>query len=219
MPDKTEVRIIRSARRKHVAFRIGADGVVEIIAPENVPELFLHQILSTRPEIIEKLQKNFSNRKQLDFSEGANFLLLGKPYPLHLTHRLRLFDHAFMIPNGSDQEKKSSMITLYRELAKEIIIRKVTFFQSLLHVAAKKININAANTRWGSCSGKKTLSFSWKLIQCPESLVDYVIVHELCHLNVMNHSPAFWKEVATILPDYKIRRAELNAFARNLPCW
>jgi predicted metal-dependent hydrolase len=169
--------------------------------------------------IIEKLKANRISRPHLCFEEKSMFYLLGKQYPLHLTKRLRLFDHAFMIPDGSDTEKKQAIIALYKELAKLIIVPKVRQFQEICQLFPEKININSAETRWGSCSGKKTLSFSWKLLQCPEETVDYVIVHELAHLKEMNHSRAFWNVVKSIMPDYAARRAALNRFARTLPCW
>ena len=219
MPAESVFRIIRSARRKRVAFRQGADGILEVLAPPGVPESFLRQLVERERAVIAKICAAYCRRQQVDFSEGAEFRLLGKSYPLHLTGRLRLFDGAFMIPDGSETEKRTALIALYKELAGIIMARKVAHFAPLCRVEPGKLNINSAATRWGSCSSKKTLSFSWKLIQCPEETVDYVTVHELCHLKEMNHSPRFWAEVAAIIPDYALRRAKLNAFARTLPCW
>lgn len=219
MPASNGFRIIRSARRKRVAFRAGADGTLEVLAPPGVPESFLRQLVERESAAVAKIRAAYCRRQQPELSEGAEFHLLGRNYPLHLTGRLRLFDRAFMIPNGSEAEKRTALISLYKELAGIIMARKVAHFAPLCRVEPGKLNINSAATRWGSCSSKKTVSFSWKLIQCPEEAVDYVTVHELCHLKEMNHSPRFWAEVAAIMPDYALRRAKLNAFARTLPCW
>ena len=146
-------------------------------------------------------------------------MLLGTSYPLHLTRRLRIFDHAFMIPDGTDAEKKTSMITLYRELAQLIIPKRVSIYSKKSGLKPEKIQINSASTRWGSCSGFKTLSFSWKLVQLPLDVIDYVAVHELSHLQEMNHSPAFWTVVGSIMPDYISRRKKLNELSRTLPRW
>ncbi len=193
--------------------------MIEILAPAGTPEKFLHHLFLQESALIEKIRTRVKPRETPDFSDGAEFWLLGKKYPLHLTKRLRLFDHAFMIPEGSEESKRAAMTALYKELARMILKCKVENFAPRCGVVPARININSAATRWGSCSGRKTLSFSWKLIQCPEEAVDYVALHELCHLKEMNHSPRFWAEVAAIMPDYAQRRARLNAFARTLPCW
>jgi predicted metal-dependent hydrolase len=73
-----------------------------------------------------------------------------------------------------------------------------------------KIGITGARTRWGSCSAKGSLNFSWRLIMAPLEIIDYVIIHELVHLRYHNHSRAFWKGVADILPDYRARKAWLT---------
>ena len=111
------------------------------------------------------------------------------------------------------------MITLYRELAIAIIRKRILPFQEAMGETPTKIRISGADTRWGSCSSNRTISFSWKLIQCPVETVDYVIVHELSHLKEMNHSPAFWHLVAEILPDYQKRKRQLNEFSHQLPHW
>ena len=80
----------------------------------------------------------------------------------------------------------------------------------------EKIRITRAQTRWGSCSSRKTLSFSYRLMQYPKECIDYVIIHELCHLRQMNHSQAFWQEVEQIMPDY--RQAEKILKDRKFTC-
>jgi predicted metal-dependent hydrolase len=66
----------------------------------------------------------------------------------------------------------------------------------------EKIRITSAQTRWGSCSPKGTLSFTWRLVMAPLEVIDYVVIHELAHLRVKNHSKTFWAEVESMLPDY-----------------
>ena len=80
-----------------------------------------------------------------------------------------------------------------------------------------RVRISGAETRWGSCSSSGTISFSWKLAQCPIPLIDYVIWHELTHREEMNHSPRFWNRLEAHLPDARRRRSELRRFERILP--
>jgi len=132
---------------------------------------------------------------------------------------LRIFDHAFLIPDGTAETKKAALIRLYRELADTVIRARVEFFQNRCNARPARVHINSASGRWGSCSALRTLSFSWKSIQLPRELVDYIVVHELTHLHEMNHSQAFWRRVAAVMPDYAERRARIRAFSRTLPRW
>lgn len=91
----------------------------------------------------------------------------------------------------------------YKAEAKKIIIPRVAEFAEKYWFKYNNIRITSAQTRWGSCTSKKNLNFTYRLVLAPEKVRDYVIVHELCHLRQMNHSQKFWKEVEAIMPDYK----------------
>lgn len=90
------------------------------------------------------------------------------------------------------------------------VLTKVKKWNENLGFEVKKITVKEQKTCWGSCTRHKHLNFNWKLGLMPDHLVDYVVVHELCHLKHFNHSKKFWDLVATMIPDYKARRKELN---------
>ncbi len=92
-----------------------------------------------------------------------------------------------------------------RKMAKQILPPKVAYYAEIMGLKYGRITITSAKTRFGSCSSKGNLSFSYRLMMYPEAAIDYVVVHELAHLKEMNHSPAFYKVVAKVLPDYKER--------------
>ena len=96
--------------------------------------------------------------------------------------------------------------------AHHLVKQKLTEFNQFYNFSYQKFNIRNQKSRWGSCSGKKVLNFNYKLVYLSEPLVDYLIVHELCHLKEMNHSRRFWAEVARTIPDYAKRRRELHCF-------
>lgn len=100
-----------------------------------------------------------------------------------------------------------------KKKAAAFIKERVSHFARLYDYRYERIFIRNQKTRWGSCSAKRNLNFNFKLFALPQPLADYVIVHELCHLEEMNHSAAFWKLVAKIFPDYRELRKELKAFA------
>ena len=94
--------------------------------------------------------------------------------------------------------------------AKEILPPKVAHYAALLGVEPTGLTVTSARTRFGSCSGKNRLSFSWRLMDYPEEAIDYVVVHELCHIRHHDHSPAFYDLIASVMPDHKARRALLR---------
>lgn len=97
-----------------------------------------------------------------------------------------------------------------REKARRIITERVAYYRQFIQEPVGKIRIKDQKTRWGSCSSKGNLNFNWRLMLMPGELLDYVVVHELCHLKYMNHSPQFWAHVGEILPDYQERRRRLR---------
>lgn len=97
-----------------------------------------------------------------------------------------------------------------REQAREVLTQKTDYYKVLLGVEYQRIRIGDQKTRWGSCSSKGTISYNWHLILMPEQIMDYVVVHELCHLLEMNHSWQFWEKVEKVFPDYRERRRWLR---------
>ena len=104
----------------------------------------------------------------------------------------------------------------YRRQAREKLSQRTAYFARQMGVSYGRITVRAAKTRWGSCSSRGNLNFHWKLALMPPEVLDYVVVHELAHRREMNHSPAFWAEVARILPDYQERRAWLKKFGQEV---
>lgn len=115
----------------------------------------------------------------------------------------------------SDAQKKS-LEERYRELARDYITQRVNYYIAQTGDYYNNLAIRSQKTRWGSCSSKKTLSFNWRLILAPPIILDYVVVHEICHLKYMNHSHLFWDRVFAIMPDYKTRRKWLKDHGTEL---
>ncbi len=104
----------------------------------------------------------------------------------------------------------------YIDAAREYFPKRVAYFHSFTGGAYKRITIRDQKTRWGSCSAKGTLSFNWRLMLAPPAILDYVVVHELCHLTHMDHSAAFWQAVETVYPDYRNARKWLKDHGQEL---
>lgn len=109
----------------------------------------------------------------------------------------------------TNEQKKilidEAITKLYKQLAKDFINERVKYYSKLIGVKYNDVRIKDQKTRWGSCSGKDNLNFNYRLIMAPQNILDYVVVHELCHIIHKNHSNEFWNEVYKYIEDYKDR--------------
>ena len=112
--------------------------------------------------------------------------------------------------------QRTALENRYKEAARSYIPKRVAYYQSMTGGIYHRITIRDQKTRWGSCSSKGTLSFNWRLMLAPPAILDYVVVHELCHLTHMNHSAAFWQAVETVCPDYRNARKWLKEHGNEL---
>ena len=104
----------------------------------------------------------------------------------------------------------------YRDAARTRFEERVAHYLPLTGGQYTSITIRDQKTRWGSCSSRGTLSFNYRLIFAPPVVLDYVVVHELCHLTFMNHSKEFWNKVADLMPDYRKQKKWLNEHGHEL---
>lgn len=99
---------------------------------------------------------------------------------------------------------------LEKRQARQLTRHKLSQWQPIVGVEARSLRIGNQRSRWGSCSSKGTLSFNWRIIELPDDIADYLIVHELAHLIQPNHSDSFWQIVESAIPDYRSRRKALR---------
>ena len=105
-----------------------------------------------------------------------------------------------------DEAQRRALI----QKAKDILPPKIEHYAAIMGVHPTRITITGARTRFGSCSARNALSFSWRLMEYPEEAIDYVVVHELAHIRHHDHSPAFYRFIASVMPDHEQRRALLR---------
>ena len=146
--------------------------------------------------------------KRLPVSEINRFL--GEKSDWIDKHIIRMKERQKESENSSAQPLSPQDIRLLATRARRIIPSRVRFYAQQMGVTYNGITIRMQKTRWGSCSSKGNLNFNCLLMRTPDEIIDYVVVHELCHLKEMNHSARFWAEVEKVLPDYKERRKWLK---------
>ena len=116
------------------------------------------------------------------------------------------------LKNPAEQRARDAKKRMLQKKAKDYLPYRLEYFAKLYGYKYSKVRLSHAGTRWGSCSSTRTISLNIGLMQVPEPLCDYVILHELAHLHHMDHSPAFWSEVASHDPRYKDHRRRLKQF-------
>lgn len=130
-----------------------------------------------------------------------------------LSQNRKMIREKLPIKDPASQRARDAKKKLLTKKAKEYLPYRLEFYAKKYGYKYDKLRLSHANTRWGSCSSNRTISLNIGLMQVPEPLRDYVIIHELAHLNHMDHSPAFWAEVASHDPRYKTHRTKLKAFS------
>ncbi len=210
---------IKSAR-KTISLEINKEGNLIVRAPRLAPQKWIDDFVREKETWIRKRQTQMQERKILpkQFMPGEKFLYLGKKYPLFLTQEKAplIFDEGFYISEMHLPKAKEHFVKWYKIQAKKEIIERVEGFSALADLKFNDIKITSAQRRWGSCSGRNNLNFSWRLIMAPIKVIDYVVAHELAHIAEKNHSKHFWNKVAEICPDYEPQKKWLKEHGHSL---
>jgi predicted metal-dependent hydrolase len=207
------------SKRKTLSLKIKEDGNLEVRVPIGTSKQYIDDFLQSKEKWISKHSKEILKRYNLKQKFKLNFndyvTLRGKATQVvAIEGDIAKYDEeqaTFFIPIiYNSKEIRKIIIELYKLIAKAYIKHRVAFFANKMKVNPTGIRITSAKTRWGSCSGKNTVNFSWKLIMADDDTIDYVVVHELAHIKQHNHSPEFWKIVESIIPDYKEKKKKFN---------
>ena len=214
--------LFQRVRRRSIGFVVGPDGL-EVRAPKWVTLKEVELGLQERGEWVlrkwAELQERQKNIRQIEWCEGASLDYLGKPIHLHLSPqngRSELNEQGQLLlalPHSAEasQIRDAVQAWLMRE-AKMLFEQRLNHFAPLMGVQWRRLSLSNAGSRWGSARIDGAIRLNWRLIHLKPEAIDYVVVHELAHLHEMNHSPAFWKVVADILPDHLERR---KSFAKR----
>jgi predicted metal-dependent hydrolase len=196
---------------------------VEVRAPLKMPKRDIDRFVASKAwwitERLAQSQANTERREAFTLSYGDTVTFRGVKYPVteKAGNRAGFDGESFYLPPDlAPEQAKSVAVQIYRRLAKRHITGRVAHYAEMMNVSPTAVKINGAKTRWGSCSAKKSLNFSWRLVMADDALIDYVVVHELAHIIEMNHSTQFWAIVAGVLPDYKERQKRLKELQHQL---
>lgn len=208
--------------RKNVQFKVGPEGV-RVLAPANLPLGEVDRLVLEKEEwILEALKRTGIiedrrlEKQKESMQPGAPVMIEGKPYRLHLITKgspsARISGDELLVygADGSAELTGEIVQEFLIQLAMERLRDRVRHFGAIIGRSPGRITVRDQKTRWGSCSSRGNLNFNWRLITMPKEALDYVVVHELCHMCEMNHSAAFWALVRKYMPDYEKWRAYLK---------
>mgnify|MGYP002394952523 FL=1 len=207
------VLIRRSARRrKSIGLRVTAAGV-EIQAPATTSQRYLEELIEQKQAWIHAKLASFTPTPPKELCEGELFEVLGTSYPLAWGTPRGLINGHLVTPRARSLH---GLHRWYRDYAQDHVQSRCEYWAARIGVDWSEIRVRTYRARWGSCSVAGVLSFNWRLIQAPPAVVDYVVIHELCHRVHHNHSAAFWSLVEQFDPQWRAHRDWLKAHQTQL---
>lgn len=211
------VEIWRRSRQRHMHLTVRADGCVRVTCNKRRSKREILSFVEQSKDFIEKRVSELKPRRT--FSSGEAFFFFGRALPLQIvwswSPRIRLEarerELEMVAPlSSSIEDRRRALYAFYRRQARLHLQERLSFWSARMDLRPERLAIRGQQTRWGSCSFQRQISLNWKLVAAPESVIDYVIVHELAHLQHMNHSPCFWKLVESFFPDWRAAKKWLR---------
>ena len=205
--------IIRTDRVKSASIDV-EDNLVKVTVPKNLSDERIEELIKGRILWIKQklaLQATAIISKPKEYVDGEAFAYLGRNYRLKCANgteesvKLRSGYLNVTTTNGkrNSEHIKAAIEQWYRTKALSRLVDKNKRYSAILKVEPTSINLKDYKAMWGSCSPKGVVSYNWRIILAPHKIVDYIVVHELCHLIEPNHSSKYWKQVRSVIPEYE----------------
>lgn len=201
-----DIALQRSSRRS-VGLKINADGLT-ITLPVRYPIGELDGVLRRKADwILSKLDEVAARPAHIPLGEGGSVDWLGEPHTVRMGYlRGAITADELHLATADPAAIPLALQKLMRREARGFLAERLALWAGRLGLAYAEFKLTSAGTRWGSCTSGKVIRLHWRLMQAPLPVIDYVAIHELCHLVELNHSPRFWTLVASVCPDWKAKR-------------
>lgn len=210
-------------KRKTLSIEVNLEGKVRVIAPIKLESKRILEVVEKKANWIckkqdELMQRN-SIRKVNKYINGETYLYLGKEYVLELHCSSELKNPKVIIKGNiikicykeiSDDIVKAILELWYRKKTMEIVTARVEFYKKFFHISPKELKVKQQKRRWGSCTYDNRILFNWRISMAPIEVIDYIVVHEMCHMDFKDHSKNFWNRVKSIMKDYELHQLWLK---------
>ncbi len=224
---RIDYEIVFSRKRKRAEIVVRPDLKVEFRAPRGLSSETIKEMVRRKADwICKKLESFEANRlpdQKKQYVEGETYLYLGREYPLKIMTPdsikkpfTALKDSELMVIPGKTSEGLSPLLVkkaiwdFYSERAEEEVGSIIKDYSKRLGIAPPPFKVKYQKRRWGSCSADSVIRINFQLIMAPPEQLEYVVVHELCHIKEKNHSVRFWRLVGKLMPGYEIHRKDLK---------
>ncbi|MEH7252998.1 SprT family zinc-dependent metalloprotease [Neobacillus niacini] len=203
-------------KRKSMSISINLYGEIEVQAPKGTSEESVLQSVEEKWDWIQQKLKEMQARsqgpKKKVYDHGERFLYLGNEYPIQVSQDITIKQDYVLFEEGrlqivvkqlEDEKVKQALKRFYYQKCKSLVERSIQSHQSNFKIKPRSIRITDNNSNWGTCDFKQQLTFNWKLAMAPQQVIDYVVIHEMCHMVHLNHDRSFWRLVGKIMPNYQ----------------
>jgi predicted metal-dependent hydrolase len=202
---------LKRSKRKDVEIQIKADNSVVIFAPMTMKIDQVKLLVNQRLEWIQskRLTRSFTLQKnKKEYVPGESFLLFGDSYSLEIRNHGKQSNlvhdgKRFQLKPQATKDGEKWFVSFYKKVAKESLIPRAEGLAKKLGYKASQIRVMELGARWGSCSNAKRINLNWRLAMLPKHIADYVIIHELTHIEATGHTDKFWEKVEIAMPKYR----------------
>lgn len=210
-------------KRKTQGIYIDVYGNIELRVPRHTTDKQITALLEAKwPWIIKKqdeMKERTKGFKEKTYEQEEEFLYLGKAYPIRVVideevtrPKVRFIENylEIVLSELNTEVIKKALTRHYKQQCKALVEARVRNYQPNFKVKPKSIRIGSNKKHWGSCTSLRDLTFNWKLAMAPIEVLDYVVIHEMCHMVHMNHDRSFWRLVGKYMPDYESKQTWLQ---------
>ncbi|AEV67206.1 M48 family metallopeptidase [Acetivibrio clariflavus] len=211
--------------RKTMQVSVEPPDKVFVVAPLGTSERVIeNKVRSKAAWIVQKLYsfRDMEYRKiSREYVNGESFMYFGRNYSLQIQTdknikkpEVQLYRGKFHVtaPSKNEDVIKQAMEQWYREKTQEKVLERVQYYQHFFKKRPADVKVKEQQKRWASCTSKDELLFNWRCVMAPSHVLDYIVVHEMCHMYYKNHSQEFWDMLASIMPDYKRHKEWLKKY-------
>jgi predicted metal-dependent hydrolase len=219
-PEFGEIIVHKRRGMRSVHIKIGTDGRYAATAPFYTPIIYIKQVVNSSRDALRKLAEHTSTTKPYKDKQavGKKHILAVVPTQTVKSPTTKILRERLLVylpPTNTlddaevQQQIRDAVVQILRKEAKAFLPERLSALARQHSFAYERVRFSHASGRWGSCSSTGTISLNIALMKLPDELIDYVLVHELCHTRHMNHSKHFWAEVEAINPRYKLHKRQI----------
>lgn len=208
---------IIKTNRQTMSLSIERNGTIIVRAPSKMKDEQIKKFITERQgwlasKLLEIKTNQDNNSKIISYEQ---FLLFGNKYELKIADvkKIEVYNGQIIIPKKDENRVLTAVINFYKKQAKQIFLERINYLQQVMKINPKSVKLSNSSGRWGACNSRGSITINWRVVMLSPECIDYVLVHEMCHLVEMNHSKRFWGLVATFLPNFNDLRKSIKNYS------